>query len=282
MTTVRRPIIRYHGGKWQLARWILDFFPEHKIYVEPFGGGGSVLLQKSPCYAEIYNDLDEEIVNLFRMARNRGQELHDALILTPFSRTEYLEAWYPSDDPLEQARRTVIRAFMGFGSASATMGRSINNQSRGGLAKTGFRSNSNRAGNTPAHDWANYPAALKGVIERLRKVVIENEDAIKIMRQHDSPKTLFYVDPPYLPETRDKGGDYKHELTIEQHIELATFLKQVQGMVVLSGYPSELYNELYSGWRCVTKAARADGAQKRTECLWLSKVTEKQGSLAGI
>lgn len=281
MTTVRRPIIRYHGGKWQLAPWILSFFPEHRIYVEPFGGGGSILLRKTRSYAEIYNDLDEEIVNLFRMARTRGQELHDALVLTPFARAEYLQAWYPSEDPMEQARRTIIRAFMGFGSASATLNRSVN-QSRGGLAKTGFRANANRAGNTPAHDWANYPAALKSVVKRLKGVVIENDNAIKIMSQHDSPQTLFYVDPPYLPETRDKGGDYRHEMSIEEHIELAKFLNQVKGMVILSGYPSKLYDELYKGWKRVTRVARADGARKRTECLWLHRINEKQMALHGI
>ena len=118
-----RPILRYHGGKWILAPWIISHFPPHRVYVEPFGGAASVLLRKPRSYAEVYNDLDREIVSLFRVARERGEELRRALELTPFARQEYLEAWHPSDDPLEQARRTVIRAYMGFASAAVTLGR---------------------------------------------------------------------------------------------------------------------------------------------------------------
>ncbi len=111
-----RPIVRYHGGKWMLAQWIIAQFPAHRVYVEPFGGGGSVLLRKPRSYAEIYNDLDGEIVNLFLMARDHGEELRRALELTPFARVEFMESYEPSENPIEQARRTVARSFMGFGS----------------------------------------------------------------------------------------------------------------------------------------------------------------------
>ena len=252
-----RPIVRYHGGKWKLAPWIIENLPPHRVYVEPFGGGGSVLLRKPRSYAEVYNDLDGEIVNLFRVAREHGPKLVESLRLTPFARSEFALAYEVSEDAIEQARRTVIRAFMGFGS---------NAHNRA----TGFRSNSNRSGTTPARDWRNYPDALEAIVERLQGVVIENRDAIALMPQHDGPQTVFYVDPPYVADTRDRGGDYRHEMTNDDHRRLAETLHGLAGMVVLSGYPSALYAELYGQWVRVERAALADGARARTECLWFN------------
>lgn len=258
MNIPKRPIMRWHGGKWRLAPWIISHFPEHRVYVEPFGGAGSVLLRKSRSYAEVYNDLDGEAVNLFQVVRDRGDELRALLELTPFARTEFIESYEPSSDPLEQARRTCARSFMGFGS---------NSHNR----KTGFRSNSNRSGTTPAHDWANYPAALDAIIERLRGVVIECRDAKEVIAAHDSHETLIYVDPPYVAGTRDKGSDYKFEMSDSDHIDLAMFLSDAKGMVIVSGYESKIYDDIYRGWKKVTRAALADGARKRVEVLWINK-----------
>lgn len=263
MTKSMRPAVRYHGGKWLLADWIIGHFLPHRCYVEPFGGGGSVLLRKPRSYAEVYNDLDGEIVNLFRVYRDQGPELLRAVRATPFARAEFLQSYEPSEDPVEQARRTVVRSFMGFGSNS-------HNQA------TGFRSNSNRSGTTPARDWMNYPDAMPFIMERMRGVVIENKDACAVMEQHDTDDTLHYVDPPYLPETRDAGGDYRHEMTEQQHIDLAGFLHNLKGTVVLSGYRSALYAELYADWTCVQRAALADGAAKRVEVLWIKGETRQQ------
>lgn len=113
-----RPILRWHGGKFILAPWIISHLPKHRIYVEPLGGAGSVLLRKPRSYAEVYNDRDGEVVNLFRVARERGDDLRRALELTPFSREEFVLSYASTDDPIEQARRTVTRSFMGFGSNS--------------------------------------------------------------------------------------------------------------------------------------------------------------------
>ena len=253
----KRPILRWHGGKWLLAPWILQHLPQHRVYVEPFGGAASVLLRKPRSYAEIYNDLDGEVVNLFRVARDRGDELRRALELTPFARDEFAESYHETTDPLEQARRTVARAFMGFGS-------NAHNKA------TGFRSNSNRSGTTPAHDWRNYPQAFGDVIERLRGVCIENRDAASVMLTHDGDETVHYVDPPYVAATRDKGSDYRHEMTDADHEALAETLHGLRGSVVLSGYAGTLYERLYSDWRRVERRALADGAKERTEVLWLS------------
>ncbi|MDR2219751.1 MAG: DNA adenine methylase [Methylobacillus sp.] len=250
--------MRFHGGKFRIAPWIISHFPEHRIYVEPFGGAGSVLLRKQRSYAEVYNDLDGEVVNLFNVARDRGDELVRVVELTPFSRDEFFQSYTTSKDPLEQARRTLVRSFMGFGSASASG------------KKTGFRANSNRSHTTPAHDWMNYPDALREIIVRLRGVVIENKDALAVMRQHDSPETLHYADPPYVPETRDAGADYRHELTSDEHVDLLSALDDLSGMVILSGYRCQIYDDRLSHWRRVDRQAFADGASPRIESLWLN------------
>ncbi len=267
-TTTKRPLVRYHGGKWVLAPWIVSCFPAHRCYVEPFGGGGSVLLRKPRAYAEVYNDLDGEIVNVFRVARDDGEALAKLLELTPFSRQEFNQSYEPDADPLEQARRTLVRSFMGFGSAAISM------------QKTGFRANSNRSGSTPAHDWMNYPDALRTTIQRLRGVVIESRDAIAVMRHHDTPETLHYADPPYVSETRfmgEKTKCYKYEMTDADHVALAEAMRGLSGMVVLSGYRCDLYDRLYAGWQRIDKAAKADGAKDRIESLWLSPNIRWQG-----
>jgi DNA adenine methylase len=261
MSTPTRPLVRYHGGKWLLADWIISHFPAHRIYVEPFGGGGSVLLRKPRAYAEVYNDLDSEIVNLFRAVRDHGSDLRAKLELTPFARDEFLASYAASDDCVEQARRTVVRSFMGYGS---------NSHNR----KTGFRANSNRSGTTPARDWRSHSDALAEIIDRMRGVTIENRAACEVMAAHDGPQTLHYVDPPYVPSTRDGGSDYRFEMTDADHEALAECLKSFQGMVVLSGYPSPLYDRLFADWRRVERAALADGARERTEVLWLRNISQ--------
>jgi DNA adenine methylase len=263
MTQLTRPLVRYHGGKWKLADWIIGHFPNHRVYVEPFGGGGSVLLRKPRCYAEIYNDLDGEIVNLFSVARDRGEELHRALALTPFARDEFVQSYEPSADALEQARRTLVRSFMGFGSA-AVCGES-----------SGFRANSNRSGTTPAKDWRNLPNALPATVERLQGVVIENRPACQVMAAHDCPAALHYCDPPYVHDTRQRGSKaavkaYKHEMTDDQHREFAEFVRGLSGMVIVSGYGGSLYDEMFGDWLQVGKAAHADGARDRVEVLWMN------------
>jgi DNA adenine methylase len=257
-----RPIVRYHGGKWRLAPWIISRFPAHRVYTETFGGGGSVLLRKKRSYAEVYNDLDGEIVNLFRVVRDHGEQLVRAVELTPFARAEFELSYEPSPDPIEQARRTLVRCGMGFGSSA------MNTDN-----KTGFRGSATRSGTTPATDWRNQNRNLWDVIDRLRGVVIENRPAIEIIQYHDAPTTLHYVDPPYVHDTRTwLGGKeaYRHEMTDAQHEELADVLHSLKGIVILSGYPSALYDRLYSDWACETREALADAAAKRIECLWIN------------
>jgi DNA adenine methylase len=258
--TPRRPPLRYHGGKWMLAPWIISHFPPHRIYVEPFGGSASVLLRKSRVFGEIYNDADGEIVNVFRMLRERGDELAQAVALTPFARAEFDASREPTDDPLERARRTVARSF--FGRASASI-----------VERTGFRAKSWGSHRSAPMDWVNLPPALGLVVERLQGVVIENKPAIEVMLEQDSPETLHYCDPPYPLGTRSARVErsYRVEMSDDDHRELAQVLRRLEGLVVLSGYGCELYDEeLYPAWSRVERETFADGAVKRTEVLWLS------------
>lgn len=257
-TKMKRPILRYFGGKYRLAPWIISNFPEHKIYVEPYGGAASVLMQKPRAYAEIWNDLDESVFNLFSILRQMESsiDLRSVLEMTPYSRREFELAHIYHPDPVENARRLIIRSFMGFGADSVT---NIN-------SKTGFRSNSNRSGSTPAHDWINYPAVLRDFTNRLKGVVIENKNALKIMKEHDSKDTLHYIDPPYPIDLR-RGGRYKHEMNLDDHIELCEFVKSLNGKVIISGYDHKIYNSLK--WKKVTTSARADKGGLRTEILWI-------------
>lgn len=288
-----RPALRYHGGKWLLAPWIISYFPQHQVYVEPFGGAASVLMRKPRAYAEIYNELSDDVVNLFRVLRDGALSgrLLTALELTPFSRVEFEEAYAAKDEPVERARALIIRSFMGFGS-----------NGHNARVKTGFRANSNRSGTTPAHDWPNFREALPAIIERLRGVTIEHREARECMEQHDDLTTLHYVDPPYMMSTRSianpydlkyrakgsmhRAGCYDHEMSDEQHAELLEFLNGLVGYVVLSGYPHPLYESALSHWRRIERAALADGARDRTEVLWINPAaarafdsTEAQGRL---
>lgn len=267
-----RPVLRWHGGKWKLAPWIISFFPAHRIYVEPFGGAASVLLRKPRSYGEVYNDLDDEVVGLFRILRAPAlaAELERQLRLTPFARTEFKQAYQPTNDPLERSRRLVIRSFMGFGS-------NAHSSQEKGHRSTGFRSNSNRSGTTPAQDWTNWPDAMGALVARVAGVVMENRNAREVMAQHDGADTLHYVDPPYLPETRARGNRYdlawrmyRHELSRDDHAELLAFLCELDGMVVLSGYPDPLYDDALPGWQRVEREAMADGARPRVEVLWIN------------
>jgi DNA adenine methylase len=213
------------------------------------------------------------VVNLFEVLRSPDADrLIDLLRLTPFARAEFAGAYEHSDDPIERARRIVVRSFMGFGSAAAC-GKS-----------TGFRATSDRSGTTPVHDWVNFPETLAAVVDRLRGVVIENRPAMTVMAERDRPDALHYVDPPYLHETRARGnpycdkGQYRHELSDDDHRELLAFLRELQGMVVLSGYPAPLYDDLLPEWRRIERPARADGARDRTEVLWINPAAAKSMS----
>lgn len=268
----RRPVLRYHGGKWMLATWIIAHFPPHRIYVEPFAGAASVLLRKPRSLGEVYNDLDGDVVRLFRLLRDPDQSaaLARALHLTPFAREEYGAARAVDlsaiADEVEAARLFVTRSFMGQGT-EATIG-----------TVTGFRAKSWASHRAAPQDWMNYPDNLAAVTERLRGVVIENLPADQVMRRHDAPDALHYLDPPYVHSSRSRVRGYRCEMTDAEHETVAAVAHEMTGAVVISGYRCALYDRLYEDWKRVEREAAADGGGARVEVLWMNR-SPKQGSL---
>lgn len=267
--TATRPVLRYHGGKWRLAPWIITYLPPHAHYTEAYCGGASVLLRKPRVAAELINDRDGDVVNLFRVLRDSvaARELERSIRLTPFARDEFEDAYGATDEPVEQARRLIVRSAMGFGSAA-------HNPER----RTGFRWKAWRQGTALPRDFAAYPAHLAAVTARLKDVVIENRDALEVLTGWDDPRTLHYVDPPYPHSTRHgatgTNNAYRHEMSDDDHRALATTLRDLKGMVVLSGYACDLYDlELFPDWQrfeCQTMKSTHNASAPATEVLWLN------------
>lgn len=273
MSEVTRPALRYLGGKVRLAPWIIEHLPPHDVYIEPFGGGANVLLRKPRATVEIYNDLDVEVVGLFRVLRDpdMAERLIRQLELTPFARDEWAAAYELADEPVERARRLIVRSFMGHSSCAWRRDRT-----------TGFRAVNLRANADPAGSWATYPEALRAVVERFAGVSVENLPARDLIAARDGAEVLFYVDPPYVQSTRSQkrtrcapSNGYVHELEDADHEALLDQLNSVAGMVVLSGYDHPIYDRHLGHWMRVSKAAMADGARERLEVLWLNPAAER-------
>jgi DNA adenine methylase len=271
-----RPVLRYHGGKFRIADWVVSFFPDHAAYLEPFGGAASVLLRKPVVGTEIYNDLDGDVVNLFRLLRDHDMaaELAHRLRFTTFSRTEFDAAYEPPVDLIDQAHKLIVRSFMGHGSDSATR-----------RTQPGFRSKRSRSKSqgghmsaSPAREFSTFPDALLEFHERLAGVVIENRPALDLIEQFDSPSTLIYADPPYCLSARtlmrgsaNSPHGYRHEMTDDDHCALAERLRECKSMVVISGYATTLYDqELYRDWQRFERKAIAEAGATRTEVVWLN------------
>lgn len=276
MKKVKRPLLRYFGGKWQLRHWIIEHLPEHQFYAEPFAGAASVLLAKSPAPGgEIINDLNEDTVNLFRVMRDWSQceRLRELLAWTPYAIGELEQAREPHADPVERARRMLVRSFMGIevsgvrGSSSGFRMGSVDLRRLDQGGKRTFRN--------CAKDWANWKDNIDAIRERLAAVMIYRRDALEFVDLMDSPECLLYIDPPYHAETRSAdhaGTRYAVEFEPERHAELIARLLSCSAMVVVSGYAHSSYLPLeHAGWKCVLKDYRANmSLTRRTECLWIS------------
>lgn len=276
--------IRWIGGKGQWADHIVRLLPPHQTYVEPFGGGASVLFAKPPSLVEVYNDIDSRLVNFFRVLRDPEQfaRLHDLVACTPYSREEFYDArdtHDDTDDPVERARRWMVITRQSFGGVLDSWGMSLG-ATQGGMAST-----------TAA--WLRTIDRLPAIHARLMRVQIEHESWQRILELYDSSTTLFYLDPPYVPDTRSKGG-YAHELTLADHEALVGRLLASQGKFLLSGYPHPVYKPLEdAGWQVVNRRrhvsigggskssheARANGAFERTDVLWVSPTAVVQPQL---
>ncbi len=254
---ILRPPLHYLGSKSTIAPWVIKHLPSHTTYVEPFGGGASVLLRKPESAVEVYNDLDSQVVSFWRVLRTQPDKLVAMIQATPWARKEYDQAFEDAPDDLEAARRFFLRCWMSYMGCTSR--------------KTGWKANArSRNGYIPL--WGREERLL-AVAQRLRSVQIENDEALKVIHRFDGPETLYYCDPPYVPSTRSSGNQYGCEMAESDHLELLKALLNLQGMVVLSGYPSEMYCDLLGskGWRNLTKPSRTRNPKVvRTECLWIS------------
>lgn len=252
---ITNPVLRYTGSKWRISKWIISYMPPHKVYLEPFCGGASVFFRKSPSKVEILNDVDDDIPNFFKVLRDRPDDLVRVLTLTPFSRYELRLSHLRVEDELERARRFYVRCWQKFTGGS---------QGHEGSWRYGKGYNDNQ----PVDEWLRLSGLIK-VADRLRKVYIESDTAINAIMRHDDPDALLFCDPPYVSETCTEDA-YGNGMTDEDHAELARCLHQVKGMAMISGYPSDLYKDLYHDWRMVTIQAYTSKTVPRTECLWIS------------
>ena len=276
-----RPALRYFGGKAKIASFIISHFPPHASYLDAFGGGANILIQKPRSLVETYNDLNAEVVNFFRVLRDQPYELIHKLSLTPYARAEYEAAFEPTTEPVEQARRTFIQLWMSIGGT-------------GEKAQSGWRyvKRVKRGSRAPAGYWT--LDHLYAVAERLMGVQIECRDAFYLIPHYDTPTTLTYLDPPYLHKTRSGGTRYQFELSTLQHEQLAAVARELEGYCLISGYPSELYADLYElhGWKRVETTVRINNSRLarekeayRIEALWLSPRTTaelKKGLFGGF
>jgi len=241
MRRLRSPIIWY-GGKGNMVAKLLPHIPPHKTYVEVFGGGASLLFAKKPSPVEVYNDLDSGLVNFFRVLRDpeKFERLHHLASLTPYSREEYnfcRETWEQCEDEVERAYRWYVVARMSF---SGTFGRS--------WSHVVTASDRGMAGTTAK--WLSILAMLPSIHSRLMRVQIEHQDFRALIPTYDTPRTCFYCDPPYVPETRREVSTYSQEMSQDDHRDLVGLLLQVEGMVILSGYRHEVYTPLEdAGWK---------------------------------
>lgn len=265
-------VLKYPGSKWSTADWIISNFPEgyeKMTYCEPFFGSGAVFFNKKRSVIETINDLDSRVVNLFRAIRESPEELARVLENTPWSREEYNLSYETSEDSLEDARRFLVRMWMGIGSKTSD--------------RTGWRNNIQDL-NGNIHQWSiKLPDRIKEVASRLKHsnnclVQIENQPAAKLIERHNKNDVFIYADPPYVLSTRSKRI-YKHEMTDQDHLELLQLLLQHPGPVMISGYDNEIYNTLLEGWRKKTRLAQCEGGQKRQEVLWMNYKPQGQISL---
>ena len=262
----RRPALRYYGGKFRLAPWIISHFPEHQNYVEPCGGAASVLLQKPRSPLETYNDLDGNVVNFFRVLRDRPDELIRQIRLTPWARESFETARAADGNDLERARRFFVSAWQGISCMPHDQ-------------TTGWRSSSfwGQCYNLPSHNYFDLVESdiLATLAKRFYGVQIECRGYEYVIERYDCADTLTYFDPPYISCERNSPNVYVYEWTDPDHIQAAALLRACQGYVVVSGYACDLYRELYEDhdWQRVDKEAQTNSGGKRIESLWLSPRT---------
>ena len=257
--SVRTPL-KYPGGKQRIAEWIINQFPEHHSYVEPYFGSGAVLFNKESANIETVNDLDDRVINLFECIKEDAEKLASIIELTPYSRKIYdLSYTKQCTDKFDMAAQFLIKSWQGHGFRSNEY-------------KVGWRNDvQGRESAYALRNWNRVPQYILKSVERLKSVQIECRPALELIERQNFKNVLIYADPPYLHETRS-GKQYMREMSVKDHVYLLDVLLDHKGPVALSGYDSKLYNETLKGWRKEKKISNAEyykGACK-IECLWMN------------
>lgn len=257
-------VIKYPGAKWSIAQWIINFFPEHHSYLEPFFGSGAVLFNKQRSNIETVNDLDGNIVNLFEWIRKDPERLAREIYFTPYARQVYENAFEQApEDSFDRAINFYIRCNMGYGF-------------RTNGEKVGWKNDiQGRERAYAAYDWCKLPGRILTAAERLRGVQIENKPAAELIKRFNYPNVLIYADPPYILSTRH-GKQYRCEMDDDAHEELLDVLTAHKGPVVLSGYDSRLYNDRLKYWYRRETTCYSQACSKKREILWLNFQPEEQ------
>lgn len=231
--------------------------PYHKVYLEPFFGSGAVFFKKTPSKVETINDIDGQVVNLFKVIREQPEKLARLIYFTPWARDEYLDSYNLTGDSLEDARRFIVRCWQAFGTKTNT--------------RSGWRSDvQGKRGTTVTKQWNNVPESIIQAAERLRNAQIENQPAIEIIRRYKSPDVLIYADPPY-PLSTKSGKMYAYEMTNDEHLELLKILDQHPGPVIISSYSCDMYDNQLKNWTKKTKRVLAECGQVREEAIWINR-----------
>lgn len=248
-------ILNYPGAKWGMASQIVSLMPAHRSYLEPFFGSGAVLFNKPPSAIETVNDIDGDITNFFTVLREQTDELAKAISLTPYSREVFDDAHENRGvTPFERAYKFAIRSKMGHGFKT--------------YQKTGFKIDVFARERSYCVDcWNKMPSQLADAAARLKGVQIENRPALELVKKFNHSNVLIYCDPPYLLNTRG-GKQYRHEMNEQDHLDLLAALCKHRGSVILSGYPSDMYDRELRGWHKVTKKSYNQNGDPRTEVLW--------------
>ncbi|MGI5987749.1 MAG: DNA adenine methylase [Dysosmobacter sp.] len=260
-----RAVFRYPGSKWSIAKWIISNFPEgyeKMVYLEPFLGSGAVFFNKQPGAVETINDLDDDVVNLFQILRERPEDLKRALWLTPYSREEYDRAFEPCEDSLEQARRFMVRTTQAIGAKL-------------GHGKCGWRNHKQMKIGGTACKWAGITETIDEAAARLKGgtknlVQIEKMDALRLIERYNTPDALIYIDPPYVRSTRKSGALYVHEMTDEGQKRLLGLIASSRAKIIISGYDSEMYNEMLKGWRTDSTMSQTTSTEMAREKIWMN------------
>jgi DNA adenine methylase len=256
-----RTLLRYPGSKQRIASWIINQMPRHHSYVEPYCGGIAILLNKEPSRIETINDLDDDVINLFRVIQDVGtkEELIRWVARTPYARGEYDNAFPENSDKLsevERAKNFLIRSGMGYGFRLCE--------------RTGWKRDVYaREAAYAVRYWNDLPEVITNVAHRLKMVQIEHRPAVELIKAFNHDNVLVYVDPPYVMSTRSRKM-YQHEMTDQDHVELLETLLQHTGPVMLSGYDNDIYNTYLAGWRKESIPARAENSLPRIESLWMN------------